>query len=212
MKSTAEPADEACTANHNTTAATPCYDRGQNDRQPYEMNLMTARRAAIFMIVLGALAAWIAAAATSGVRVTPVAPFAPPPIDKSGAALDAEIARLHDHLRPTASPRLGRDLFQFAAPRRPVAPQAVPILPPPPIVGLAPAPPAPQLTLIGVAQDGAEGDIVRTAIISTPGQLFLVKEGEEVTSAGLRYRVTRISAESADLSAADETTLHLALK
>jgi hypothetical protein len=178
------------------------------------MNLMTVRRAAIFVIVLGALAAWIAAAATSGVReVRPVAAFAPPPIDRSGVALDAEIARLHDHLRPTASPRLGRDLFQFATPRPRVAPQDAAAIPPAPIPAAAPAPaPAPSLTLIGVAQDVAEGSAVRTAIISTPGQLFLVKEGEEVTAAGLRYRVTRLSADSVDLTAADETMLHLALK
>jgi hypothetical protein len=177
------------------------------------MNFMTAKRAGIFVIVLGALAAWIAAAATSGVRdVRPVGPFAPPAIDTSGAALAAEIARLHDHLRPTASPRLGRDLFQFAA-RPQLAPTAAlpapaELVPPP-----APAAPAaPALTLIGVAQDAVAAGTVRTAIISTQGQLFLVKEGEEVTSAGSRYRVTRISVDSADLTAGDETTLHLALK
>jgi hypothetical protein len=178
------------------------------------MNIMTARRAAIFVIVLGALAAWIAAAATSGVReVRPAAAFAPPPIDRNGVALEAEITRLHDHLRPTASPRLGRDLFQFAAPRPRVVPQDAAAIPPAPILPVAPAPaPAPSLTLIGVAQDVVEGSTVRTAIISTPGQLFLVKEGEEVSAAGLRYRVTRLSADSVDLTAADETTLHLALK
>jgi hypothetical protein len=176
------------------------------------MNFMTVRRAAIFVIVLGALAAWIAAAATSGVReIKPVTPFTPSSIDARGVALEAEITRLHDHLRPTASPRLGRDLFQFAAARPPVAPQDAVAIPPPPI----PVPtvaPAPALTLIGVAQDAADGGAVRTAIISTPGQLFLVKEDEEVTAAGRRYRVTRISADSADLSAADDTMLHLTLK
>jgi hypothetical protein len=178
------------------------------------MNLMTAKRAAIFVIVLGALAAWIAAAATSGVRdLKPVAPFAPPAIDTSGAALAAEIARLHDHLRPTASPRLGRDLFQFAAARPQLAPSAALPAPPELVPPPAPAvPAAPALTLIGVAQDAAEGGTVRTAIISTQGQLFLVKEGEEVTSAGSRYRVTRISVDSVDLTAGDEATLHLALK
>jgi len=176
------------------------------------MNSMTVRRAAIFVIVLGALAAWMAAAATSGVRdVKPVTPFSPPAIDTSGTALEAEIARLHDRLRPTASPRLGRDLFQFAAARPristpPPAPTAPEALPTP-----APVQP-PRLTLIGVAQDGSEAGAARTAIISTAGQLFLVKEGEEVTSAGARYRVTRISDDGADLSAADQTLLHLALK
>jgi len=173
---------------------------------------MTARRAAIFVIVLGALAAWIAAAATSGVRdIKPVAPFSPPAIDTSGTALEAEIARLHDRLRPTASPRLARDLFQFAAVRPAVTTHAAPTEPAP-IAIPAPLPPPPRLTLIGVAQDGAEGGAVRTAIISTAGQLFLLKEGDEVTSATVRYRVTRISEDAADLSAADQTTLHLTLK
>ena len=172
---------------------------------------MTARRAAIFVIVLGALAAWMAAAATSGVRdIRPVAPFSPPAIDASGAALGAEIARLRDRLRPTASPRLGRDLFQFAAARPRLEPPAAAVVPP---AVASPAPPAPPaLTLIGVAQDASESGTVRTAIISTPGQLFLVKEGDEVTSAGSRYRVTKISDGAADLSAADQTPLHLALK
>ena len=174
------------------------------------MNLMTVRRAAILVIVLGALAAWIAAAATSGVsEVRPVAAFAPPPIDRSGVALEAEIARLHDHLRPTASPRFDRDLFQFAAPRPRVVPKDAAAVAPAPAPSAAPAP---SLTLIGVAQDAVEGNTVRTAIISTPGQLFLVKEGEEVNVAGLSYRVVRLSADSADLSAADDTMLHLALK
>jgi len=172
---------------------------------------MTAKRAAIFVIVLGALAAWIAAAATSGVRdVKPVAPFSPPAIDTSGAALEADIARLHDRLRPTASPRLGRDLFQFAAVRPPITTQAAPTEPQP--TSIPALPPPPRLTLIGVAQDGADSGMFRTAIISTPGQLFLVKEGDEVTSAGVRYRVTKISDDAADLSAADQAPLRLALK
>ena len=186
--------------------------RSRSDYSPQflQMNIMTAKRAAIFVIVLGALAAWIAAAATSGVRdIKPVAPFSPPAIDTSGTALEAEIARLRDRLRPTASPRLGRDLFQFAARPR-IAPEAAPVVPPP-ISSPAPAP-LPAFTLIGVAQDAAEGGTVRTAIISTPGQLFLVKEGDDVTSAGARYRVTKIFEDAADLSAADQTILHLALK
>jgi hypothetical protein len=175
------------------------------------MNAMNARRAAIFVIVLAALAAWIAAAATSGVRdVRPLTPSAPPAIDASGAALAGEIARLHDRLRPTSTPRFGRDLFQFAAARPRVAAQT----PPTPAVapGLPPSPAAPALTLIGVAQDAAESGTVRTAIISAPGQLLLVKEGDDVTVGGSRYRVARISADAAELVAADQTTLRLALK
>ncbi len=174
------------------------------------MNTVNVRRAAIFVIVLGALAAWIAAAATSGVRDTrPIAQTAPPAIDASGEALAAEIARLHDRLRPTTSPRLGRDLFQFVAARPPVA-QAVQALPEAPA---APAPePAPAITLVGIAQDSPETGAARTAIISTPSQLFLAKEGDDVTSGSVRYRVRKISADAAELVAADQTILRLALK
>jgi hypothetical protein len=174
------------------------------------MSVMTARRAVIFVIAAGSLAAWIAAASTSGVRdVRPPAPFAPPAIDASGAALADEITRLHDHLRPTAAPRLGRDLFQFA-PRRAAAPPPAVIhqdLPPAPV-----SEPPPVLTLIGVAADTAEAGANRTAIISAPGQLFLLKEGEELTVGSSRYRVTKISADAAELSAPDQSVLRLALK
>jgi hypothetical protein len=177
------------------------------------VSLMTARRAVIVVIVLGSLAAWIAAAATSGVReVRPeeLAPRVAGKIDASGAALAAEIARLHDRLRPTATPRLGRDLFQFAP--RPVA---VPTLPPPIVLPAAPARAAelpPPLTLIGVAQDGGEGATTRTAIISSPGQLFLVKEGDELAVGGSRYRVGTISTDAAELVAPDQSIRRLALK
>jgi len=176
------------------------------------MNIMTAKRTVIFVIVLGSLAAWIAAAATSGVRdVRPIVASAPPAIDASGAALAAEIERLHDRLRPTATPRLGRDLFQFAP--RPVAvrPLPAPILPAAaPVAVTQPAVPA--ITLIGVAQDATESGTTRTAIISASGQLFLVKEGDDLTLGASRYRVRTVSSEAAELSAPDQSILRLALK
>ena len=177
--------------------------------ESYDMNAMNMRRAAILVIVLAALAVWIAAAATSGVRdVKPIAALAPAAIDASGAALAAEIARLHDRLRPTTTPTGGRDLFQFASARPQTSlPAAAAVQAP------APAPPpAPLLAFIGLAEDTAPSGVVRTAVISAPGQLFLVKEGDEVTSGGARYRVVRIAADSLKLAAADETILRLALK
>jgi hypothetical protein len=192
--------------------------RSNFSRQQYQnkvtnfMSVMTARRAVIFVIVAGSLAAWIAAAATSGVRdVRPAADASPAAgkIDASSAALAGEIARLHDRLHPTVEPRLGRDLFQFA-PRRTAAP-------PPALIHqeVAPAPlpePSPALTLIGVASDTAEAGTNRTAIIAAPGQLFVVKEGEEIAVGSSRYRVTKISADTAELSASDQSILRLALK
>ena len=72
------------------------------------------------------------------------------------------------------------------------------------------APPPPPFKLIGIAEDaGADGPI-RTAIVSGPGQLFMVKEGQNVT---LRYSVTKIAADVVELrDPGDHSTLRLALK
>jgi hypothetical protein len=61
-----------------------------------------------------------------------------------------------------------------------------------------------------MAEDpGPEGP-VRTAIISGYGQLFLVKEGERITS---RYQVAKISGEAAEIRDLDDnSTLTLVLK
>jgi hypothetical protein len=127
-----------------------------------------------------------------------------------GAELATEIARLHDRLRPTATPaHPGRNLFQFTAPKHGTSHAASPALtealpapasPPPPVL----------LKLSGIAEDpGADGPL-RTAIISGLGQLFLVKEGEML---GNRYRVAKISADVVELVEVDaNTTLRLAMK
>jgi hypothetical protein len=173
---------------------------------------MNIKRTATLGVVGGALAAWLAAAATSGVResAAPI-PERPSPIDANGNALAAEIARLHEHLRPSASPRQpSRNLFTYA-PR----PSAAPALPPPvskPALVEAPAsrPPAPAFKLPGIAEDTASGTTVRTAIISSAGQLFLAKEGDAVTP---RFRVVKISGEVVELvDLLDNTPLRLALK
>jgi hypothetical protein len=161
------------------------------------------KRTALLVVALGALAAWLAAAATSNVRPFKPTVTAPPPIDLRGAALTAEIERLHDRLRPTTSPDHGRNLFQFAS-VRPPAPAAA-------AVGVsAVIPPAtpvePPFKLIGMAEDSG----TRTAILTSPGQLLMVHEGDLVSSA---YRVTGISADAVELTAtADGAVLRLALK
>jgi len=173
---------------------------------------MNLKRIATFGIIGGALAAWLAAAATSGSRDN-TAPliFESPAIDTRGAELTSEIRRLHARLHPDATPREpGRNLFKFSAPAqkspRPaeanaaVSAETVPV-----------APPAPLLRLSGLAEDrGADGSIVRTAIISSEGQLFLAKEGDAVTP---RYRIAKISADVVELvDLVDNSTLRLALK
>ena len=65
--------------------------------------------------------------------------------------------------------------------------------------------------MIGLAEDaGADGQVVRTAILSGFGELFLVKEGELVKD---RFRVGKISAEVVELlDVNDNAPLRLALK
>jgi hypothetical protein len=72
-------------------------------------------------------------------------------------------------------------------------------------------PPAlPSLKLAGVAEeDGTDGP-VRTAIISGEGQLYMVKEGEAVTT---RYRVSKIAVDVVELvDVGDNSVRRLALR
>ena len=157
----------------------------------------------MLVLVLGALAAWFAAASTSGVRQARPIVATSPAIDLRGAALAAEIERLHERLRPTAAPEHNRNLFQFAP--RAEAPAAIaappPVAPPP-----APVPAAPPFKLIGIAEDSG----TRTAILSSPAQLLMVKDGDVVLS---KYRVTGISTDAIELSdTADGSVLRLVLR
>jgi hypothetical protein len=159
------------------------------------------------------LAALLASAATSGnrrVTLVPV-PKTTEGVDMSGAALAAEIARLHDRLHPTTAPQQpARNLFEFGAAR---APGTVAIAPEVPRETMAPAaPPAPAaaLNLLGIAEDVGPDGPIRTAIISGSGELFLAKEGEAVT---LQYRVAAIAGDGVELrDVNDGTTVRLDLK
>jgi len=159
--------------------------------------MMNPKRTATIVVVGGALLAWLAGAATSNRPIDPVPVVKVPPIDTSGAALEKEIARLHERLRPTATPNpSNRNLFSFrSAPARNVPPsapaQAAPAEAPVPL-----PPPLPPLKLVGVAEDPGVDGRTRTAIITGDGQLYTVKEGESVTA---RYRVVKISADVVEL-------------
>lgn len=160
---------------------------------------MDLKRTATIAVVGGALAAWLAGAATSNRSVPPPIVTQPAPIESRGAALANEIARLHERLRPSATPHQpARNLFVFhtAAPR----PAAPPVPPKPALTEaapLAPVLPQPSLKLAGIAEDpGPDDATVRTAIITGEGQLFMVKEGENVTP---RYQVIKISADVVEL-------------
>jgi hypothetical protein len=168
------------------------------------------KRTTAIVVAGAALAAWLAGAATSNREMPAPIALRSARIEARGAELASEIAKLHDRLRPTATPRQpGRNLFAFHA--APVAPVA-PALPAPAIAAwLAPRAPAqPALKLAGIAEDPGPDGPVRLAIISGEGQLFMVKEGEAVTP---RYRMMKIAADVVELmDVGDGTTRRLALK
>jgi len=172
---------------------------------------MNVKRTVMIGVAVGAVAVWIAAAATSNTRtIAPVVPAKPNVIDKSGAQLAVEVRRLHERLRPSDTPLHSRDLFRYAG--RPAASSGSPAAPtfvaappePPPAAVVAP------LKLEGLAEDHGDQGTVRTAIISGFGDIFLVKEGDAVT---LRYRVAKISPDAVELTdLTDNTPLRLALR
>jgi hypothetical protein len=172
---------------------------------------MNVKRTAMIGVAGVAVAVWISAATTSNIRtVAPVVPTKPNVIDKSGAELAVEVKRLHERLRPSDTPVHSRDLFRYAARTSSPAPivTAVPVAPAAQEQPLAPI--VAPLKLEGLAEDRGDQGPVRTAIISGFGDIFLVKEGESVTS---RYRVAKISPDAVELTdLTDNTPLRLALR
>ena len=201
-ESTLDSVDEGCTSNNSTPPESACYDSDEI--------LMNAKRTLTLVVTSAALIAWLAGAATSNREIASVPIVTHAPIDARGENLSKEIARLHERLRPDATPRQpGRNLFTFhsgaraAAPSMPETPKAALVDAPPPMI-------APSLKLVGLGEDVGPDGPVRTAFISGEGQLFIVKEGENVTP---RYRVEKISADVVELvDLTDNTVRRLALR
>jgi hypothetical protein len=178
--------------------------------RPVEMN----SRSIGLLAAIGMLAAWLAAAAGIGFDSSPAprpGPASPLQTDPLVAQIQSQSSRLHGYLNsvPPLKP-VRRDPFRFGARPAPASPAGVGT---PRLVedaSLAATELAVPLKLAGVAEDSAGDAIVRTAIISGMGQLFLVKEGEEF---GGRFRVVRIGPDAASVT--DRTTgmtVTLALK
>jgi hypothetical protein len=124
---------------------------------------------------------------------------APKPVGSRESNMSFTTLQLHDwRPRPPGPARRSRDIFAFTRPvRRPAAPAPAA----PPAAGLLGGADAKQTALalfrlIGVAEDAGPDGPSRTAIISGPGQLYLVKEGETVAST---YRVGRMSPDAVEL-------------
>ena len=173
---------------------------------------MNVKRVLVFGAACGVLAALLSSAATSGSRrIAAPAIHKTTEVETSGAALAAEIARLHDRLRPTTLPEQpGRNLFQFSAGRAIRPASIAPAAPRVRVETAVAAAPPPALKLVGIAEDVGSDGPVRTAIVSGYGELILAKQGDSVT---LRYRATRIEVDGVDLTnVADGTVLHLSLR
>jgi hypothetical protein len=168
---------------------------------------MNVQRTVWLGVLSGAVAVWLASAASPA--RAPIAPVTtrPAAVEVSGAELAAEIERLHERLRPGIAPTETRDLFRYGArpSRQPMVDPLPPPLPPP-----VAAPVIAPYSLIGVAEDVTPDGPVRTAIVSGQGQLLFLHVGD---SLGAQYRVGRVDADAIELQDLQTgTTLRLALK
>jgi hypothetical protein len=133
------------------------------------------------------------------------------PPEAPSAAQAVDVQREADRLgvRLGAVPRYEaptRDLFRFASRRAPAAvpqPAAEPPAPPP----VERAVPSPPMVLIGTAADGGAAGSV-TAILSTPGGVLLVREGDVVAP---DYRVAKVTADTVTLESPGAPPLALEL-
>ena len=122
------------------------------------------------------------------------------------AAAETEIEALANslqvHLKSDAVFRTpGRDPFRFQA--RVQKPPA--FVPPPAIVETLPppAPALPILSLTGLATDVVDGKAQRSAVVSLPAGVLIVREGESI--AGL-YTVVAISDDSIELESTGDSS------
>jgi hypothetical protein len=169
---------------------------------------MNVQRTVLLGVLSGAVAVWLATAATSTTRA-PIAPAQtrPAAVEASGAELAAEIERLHERLRPGVAPTETRDLFRYTAR---ASRRALADAPPLPVAESVVPPVAAQYALIGVAEEAKAGGPSRTAIVSGQGQLLFLHVGDSI---GAQYRVERVEADAIELQDLQAgTTLRLALK
>jgi hypothetical protein len=149
------------------------------------------------------LAGWLASSPAPSVPASVSTRAAAGPRASVSAASD--IAQQADRLqarlpiaRRFAEPR--RDPFRFAE-RRTAADRVAPRIP----IPEAPTPPvdtnpAPQVSLSGIAEEQVNGAPARTAVLSSPAGVLLVREGDEVLG---YYRVAHIESEAVDLVGLD---------
>jgi len=159
------------------------------------------------------LAGWLASAPPANVpeNRVPAPSGSSRPAGSAGTSdIEEQATRLQARVRREAQfARPQRNLFQFGAERSAeVSIEAVPQSDPP-VAADAPVPALPQLTLAGVAEDRLESGAQRTAILSSPAGVQLVREGDELLG---QYRVVTIEGEAVELmSLTDGSVIRLSL-
>jgi hypothetical protein len=172
-----------------------------------------------YAVVSGAtvLAGWLASSPPS---VAPVSSSAPAqrtaPVTRTAAESDIEeqAARLQARVRQEVAYRQPeRNPFRFGAKQKAARSVGgdISFTPPPAPIELAPiTPQAVAISLSGIAEDQVGERMERTAILSAPSDVLLVREGDEVMG---QYRVAKIEAGAVELvKLSDGSTLRLALK
>ena len=194
---------------------------------------MAIARVLLIVAAVGGLTAWVVAqgttlpaqprGATATMATTPARDHAGRDHagqDSSAApgdpAFDVEVSRLREGLGVMPAPSAsGRNPFQFGVTRSEHPPLAGTHHPAALAAGESAnaeaAADRPPMQLLGVAADGEDGAApVRTAVIATPRQLYLVREGEQMA---LRFQVVRIGSDAVELlDLASDQTFSLTLR
>ena len=160
-----------------------------------------------------ALAAWLAAQPPASAPGTAPVPPTDLAAGTTGAStIQQEAARLQARVREQVEyQRPERNPFRFNA-ARPSALDAAPRASAPVIEAepLPAAPPPPPVSLAGIAENQVGERTERTAILSSPAGVLLVREGDQVLG---QYRVGRVEAEAVELIRVDDgTTTRLTLR
>jgi hypothetical protein len=163
------------------------------------------------------LAGWLAstppandpegAAVVSRQPATPRDAAAASTIEHEADRLQVRVRREVDYTQPQRNP------FRFGAARTDVdrggdIPAPEPVAAPEPVVTPF-VPPPPPVRLSGIAEDEKGGQLERTAILSSPSGVLLVREGDVVVG---DYRVGRIESEAVELVKTDGSILRLTLR
>ena len=185
---------------------------------------MPIPRVLLIVGAVGGLTAWVIAQGSpvsgrqEGPSVSRGAAGASTPRPAASAprdpAFDVDVDRLRTGVSVMPSPSAsGRNPFRFGttSPHRDgvAAHSATLAAHESPEAGTAAAD-RPPMQLLGVAADENGGSLVRTAVIATPNQLYLVREGQQIA---LRFQVTRISSDAVELrDLVGDATFQLALR